>query len=98
LHLYFLFILFSRYHYPDGPYVEYTGKIPAEKRDEVQKNLEIEANRLVALGGPVDVEMANPNRVTELCGSFPEYLPKDVDARLVNVGGLWCPCGGTHVR
>jgi len=87
----------NRYHYPDGPYVEYTGKIPAEKREEVQKNLEAEANRLVATSGPVGVEMALPNRVTEMVGSFPDYLPKDSEARMINVGGVWCPCGGTHV-
>jgi len=35
--------------------------------------------------------------VIKLCGSFPDYLPKTSDARMVNVGGVWCPCGGTHV-
>jgi len=86
------------YHYPDRPYVEYTGKVAAEKRAEVSQMLEAEANRIIQAGGPVEREMAQPNRVEELCGSFPEYLPKDKEARMINVGGVWCPCGGTHVK
>lgn len=46
----------------------------------------------------VKVEMAMPERVKELVGEFPSYLPKDQEARMVNVGGVWCPCGGTHVK
>jgi len=86
------------YHYPDGPYVEYSGKIPGENREEIWKNLEREANRLVSEASPVLVEMASPQRVEEMYGSFPDYLPKTSDARMVKIGGLWCPCGGTHVR
>ena len=63
----------------------------------MQKALEAEANRLVAASGHVGVEMALPDRVTQLVGNFPDYLPKDSEARMVNVGGVWCPCGGTHV-
>lgn len=48
--------------------------------------------------GKVKVEMADSKRVEELIGEFPSYLPKDQEARMVNVGGVWCPCGGTHVR
>ena len=63
----------------------------------MQKALETEANRLVTASGHVGVEMALPDRVTQLVGNFPDYLPKDSEARMVNVGGVWCPCGGTHV-
>ncbi len=42
--------------------------------------------------------MANPSQVQELCGSIPDYLPKDQPARVVTVAPpLGCPCGGTHV-
>jgi len=86
------------YHYPDGPYVEYTGKIPAEERAEIQQKLEDEANRLIRNGMAVSKEMADTERVEKLCGSFPSYLSKDSQARVVFIGGLWCPCGGTHVK
>ena len=64
----------------------------------MQRDLENEANRLIAASGQVKVEMALPDRVIELLGNFPAYLPAGSEARMVNVGGVWCPCGGTHVR
>jgi len=86
------------YHYPDGPYVEYIGKIPAEQKEEIRQKLEVEANRLIHQGMTVGKEMADAERVEKLCGSFPPYLSKDSHSRVVFVGGLWCPCGGTHVK
>jgi hypothetical protein len=38
------------YHFPDGPYVEYSGDIPADKREEVKKLAEEELNRLIQEG------------------------------------------------
>ncbi|XP_003385755.1 PREDICTED: uncharacterized protein LOC100631819 [Amphimedon queenslandica] len=68
------------YHFPDGPYVEYIGDIPAEKREEVINLLNIESERLIkeSIGVVVSVNERNE--------------------REVNVGGVSCMCGGTHVK
>lgn len=55
----------------------------------------MEIDRLVQQGNPVQVVMAQPEQVEALCGSFPSYLPKDKQARIVTVAGnLGCPCSG----
>lgn len=58
-------------------------------------NLEVEMSRLIAGGGAVKVQMAQPEEVEKLCGTFPDYLPKNKEARVVTVcGELGCPCSG----
>lgn len=43
--------------------------------------------------------IAPPEDVVKLCGSFPDYLPKDKPARIVTLAlDQGCPCGGTHVK
>jgi Ser-tRNA(Ala) deacylase AlaX len=43
--------------------------------------------------------MADYNQIQNLCGSTPDYLPKDQPARIVTLHGTkGCPCGGTHVK
>jgi len=36
--------------------------------------------------------------IAKFCGSTPPYLPKNEPARIVTIGGVACPCGGTHVK
>lgn len=36
--------------------------------------------------------------IAQLCGFVPDYLSPNEPARIVTiVGGMGCPCGGTHV-
>jgi Ser-tRNA(Ala) deacylase AlaX len=87
------------YHFPDGPYVEYVGQLPASlSKDQFHKQLESELARLIDKGGAVSVQMVQPDQVESLCGSFPDYLPRTQPARVVTFPGLrGGPCGGTHV-
>eukprot|EP01112_Ceratiomyxa_fruticulosa_P013336 TRINITY_DN3752_c0_g2_i3.p1 TRINITY_DN3752_c0_g2~~TRINITY_DN3752_c0_g2_i3.p1 ORF type:complete len:253 (+),score=27.99 TRINITY_DN3752_c0_g2_i3:176-934(+) len=87
------------YHYPNGAYVEYMGKIEQNIREDVLRRLEKECNRLIEIGGPIFKEVASGDRVTELCrGEFPSFLPKDKPVRLICVANLWIPCGGKNLR
>jgi len=93
------------YHFPDGPYVEYTGSIPPAKREEVKSKLQAECNRLILEatrqgGETVKIQEVEYDRIGTVCGYVPEYLPQGKPARVVTlvVGALGCPCGGTHVK
>jgi Ser-tRNA(Ala) deacylase AlaX len=87
------------YHFPQGPYVEYEGEISAEARESMVAQLQKEVDSHISQGFNVEVQYAGPDKVESLCGSFPSYLPRDRDARLIKIApGLFCPCGGTHVK
>jgi len=87
------------YHFPDSPYVEYEGMIEVEDREKVCKKIEEEANRLIATAQPVESFIVEEyDQLTEHCPTVPEYVPKDKPIRVVKVGGVGCPCGGTHVN
>lgn len=87
------------YHFPDGPYVEYDGDIPIEKREEIRAQLEKEVNRLIKEGFEVKTQLVDKEKLKELCYFVPEFIPKDKPARVVVIyGKLGLPCGGTHVK
>ncbi len=87
------------YHYPDSPYVEYLGIIPAEDRAEVKQKLESELKRLIQEGFEVKAQSATRDQLADLCYFVPAWLPEDKPIRVVTVyGKLACPCGGTHVK
>lgn len=79
--------------------MEYKGSIPADKREEARTKLEQELTRLIQQGSVVKVQMSPYDKIAELCGSVPDYLPKNQEARIVTlIGDKGCPCGGTHVK
>ncbi|CAM6093003.1 unnamed protein product [Calypogeia fissa] len=86
------------HHFPDSPFVEYKGAIPVSDIEKKRAELEGEANRLVLMGGSVQAVVAPYEEAAKLCGgSLPDYIAKQSSPRVVSVGGLGCPCGGTHV-
>ncbi|GMP76587.1 hypothetical protein CsSME_00033197 [Camellia sinensis var. sinensis] len=87
------------YHFPDGPYVEYKGSVPQSEMQIKQKELEIEANKLISKGGKVSAAILPYEEACELCGGcLPDYIPKGSTPRIVKLGDTpGCPCGGTHV-
>jgi Ser-tRNA(Ala) deacylase AlaX len=87
------------YHFPDAPYVEYKGDIPADTRAEIVKKAEDKLNELIQKSLDTSSIIAPPEDVVKLCGSFSDYLPKDKPARVVTIAlDKGCPCGGTHVK
>uniref|UniRef100_A0A1D1YHN7 Alanyl-tRNA editing protein AlaX-L n=1 Tax=Anthurium amnicola TaxID=1678845 RepID=A0A1D1YHN7_9ARAE len=87
------------YHFPDGPFVEYKGTIPADQLLNKQNELEREANALISIGGKVLVAVVPYEEAYELCGgTLPSYILKGSTPRIVRLGNNpGCPCGGTHV-
>ena len=91
------------YHFADGPYVEYEGKIPADQREPLARLIEKTLQALIQEGGPVRVVDAPYDQLAKLCGEafcsgpLMDLIPKDRLTRIVIVKDLGCPCGGTHV-
>jgi Ser-tRNA(Ala) deacylase AlaX len=87
------------YHFPDSPYVEYQGIIELEDRERICMELEEEANKLIASGQSVECFIVDEyDQLKNHCSTVPAYVPKDKPIRVVKVGGVGCPCGGTHVE
>ncbi|CAL0330656.1 unnamed protein product [Lupinus luteus] len=87
------------YHFPDGPWVEYKGTVPQNEMQNKQKDLELEANTLISVGGKVSVHILPYDEAAKLCGGcLPDYISKGSTPRIVTIGdNPGCPCGGTHV-
>ncbi|XP_048320987.2 uncharacterized protein LOC125419312 isoform X2 [Ziziphus jujuba] len=87
------------YHFADGPFVEYKGKVDPKELESKQKELELEANTSISKGGKVIAAVLSYEEAAEMCGgSLPDYIPKDSTPRIIKLGETpGCPCGGTHV-
>ena len=87
------------YHFPDGPYVEYSGEIAADTREDIRLQLEKKANELIHSQIGVEVITTNKAELANLCSFVPDYVSDQKPIRLVTfVPKLGCPCGGTHVQ
>ncbi|KAM3198335.1 hypothetical protein ACQJBY_073468 [Aegilops geniculata] len=87
------------YHFPDGPFVEYKGVVPADKLQDKKLELEKEANELISKGAKVLVSVFSYGEAAKLCGgALPSYISEGSTPRIVKFGDCpGCPCGGTHV-
>ncbi|XP_057467916.1 uncharacterized protein LOC130757217 [Actinidia eriantha] len=62
------------YHFSDGQFVEYKGTIPQSEIQSKQKELELEANKLIS---EVSAAVLSYEGASELCGGcLPDYIPK----------------------
>ena len=84
-----------------GTDVEYEGKLDAAQREAILPKLQSAMDRLIAEAIPTVVKEVDAQKLDEACP--PNALPADKAlwgsgwVRVVCVGGLGCPCGGTHV-
>ncbi|KAF5200325.1 Alanine--trna ligase [Thalictrum thalictroides] len=87
------------YHFPDGPFVEYKGKVSQVELQNKQKEIELDANALISKGGMVYAAIVEYEEASKLCGGhLPDYISKGSTPRIVRFGNNpGCPCGGTHV-
>jgi len=87
------------YHFPDSPYVEYVGVIPAEEREQAILKLNTEMARMIAEDQPVEQRIVQTKEELKTdCLYIPDYLLEGKPIRVVTVAGFGCPCGGTHVK
>lgn len=95
------------YHFLEGPYVEYKGKIAAEDRDAILEKLQkcfqdlIEADIATEIDNiprPEAEEICNQSTGVEDYFKLKQTFKEDEDVRIVRVAGSPVPCAGTHVR
>lgn len=85
------------YHFPDGPYVEYTGSLEGVDKDAVARDIEKIANSFVAEDRLTTLRFMAKEDMHTVCRHVPDYLPPGKPARVVMYGDFGVPCGGTHV-
>jgi len=87
------------YHFAEGPYVEYKGKL--DNLDSYKEKFETLSNEVIDNSGSdkVDVQIHEFEEAKKLY-EVPDYMPKDKPVRRVKLTDydLGCPCGGTHVK
>lgn len=84
------------YHFPDGPYVEYSGELARDK-EGVRAAIESTANELVREAAPTRVASMTRDELGRVMRFVPDYVSSDQPARVVFYGSFGVPCGGTHV-
>ena len=90
------------YHFMDGPYVEYRGKIPPEERETLLENLKAAFQDLVQEDIDTTIQTLSKENAEEVCNNiaqnfdFSDY-PGDT-VRVVSLANFPCPCGGTHAK
>ncbi len=81
------------FHFPEGTYVEYTGKL--EDGNQYKEELERIINELVQDDLPINVLHLSPNEASEK-GII---APEGKSARYVEFSNYeGCGCGGTHIK
>ena len=86
------------YHFPDGPYVEYSGVLSEDiDREKLRSDIETVANGFIAEGALTSIRFMPKEEMHTVCRHVPDYLPEGKPARVVLYGTFGVPCGGTHV-
>lgn len=86
------------YHFSDGPYVEYEGELNESEMRELPNILNIHLKNIIDENIPTSISMvekSEASRLLDLTLKELEFYPEKV--RIVEVAGLSCACGGTHI-
>lgn len=86
------------YHFPEGPYVEYSGIFNELDKEKLKSDIEEECNELIKKGQETKLVFLNKDEARKYCDYIPENLPQDKPLRLVMYGNVAIFCGGTHVK
>lgn len=84
------------YHFPDGPYVQFSGSLTEEELKEFPIRANELLQELIANSIPSETLSMMKEQAVDLCThmdltGYPDSL------RIVQLGGVYTPCGGTHV-
>ncbi|MDP3697576.1 MAG: alanine--tRNA ligase-related protein [Candidatus Taylorbacteria bacterium] len=85
------------YHFPEGPYVEYSGNLEGLDKEKLKADIESLCNKFIKEGRQTKVLFMDKSRMKEFCHFVPDYIPEGKPARIVMYGDFGVPCGGTHV-
>lgn len=85
------------FHFPDGSYVEYTGSIENQDKDQLITSIEKICNDFIQAGMETKVVFMEKEEMQSVCHFVPEFIPEGKPGRVVMFGDFGVPCGGTHV-
>lgn len=85
------------YHFPVGPYVEYSGSLQGRDAEMLKSEIERRCEEIVRGGVKTCVRFVTPEEMRQLCRFPPESIPEGKPARIVFYGEFGVPCGDTHV-
>jgi Ser-tRNA(Ala) deacylase AlaX len=86
------------YHFPDGPYVEFSGSVDPGGRDELLVRLQKELDGLVAEDSQVISECIDIEQLRAQGVLVPAEILRGKPTRVVITAGYKSPCGGTHMK
>ncbi len=86
------------YHFPDGPYVEYSGEFDAAEKEKIRENIETHCNKFVSEDRETKLLFMPKEEMKSVCHFVPDYLPEGKPARVIMYADFGVPCGGTHVN
>ncbi|MFV2195048.1 alanine--tRNA ligase-related protein [Nocardiopsis sp. LOL_012] len=86
------------YHFPNGPYVEFMGVVPQERRESLVQEIQEELDRLVEEDSPVTARYDTVENLKASGVYIPAEIPAGKPTRVVVTSGYQSPCGGTHVK
>lgn len=86
------------YHFPDGPYVEYAGKLGDSDKEKLKTEIQILCNSFINSDRATKLIFMDKEEMKKVCHHVPDYLPEGKPTRVVMYGDFGVPCGGTHVN
>jgi Ser-tRNA(Ala) deacylase AlaX len=85
------------YHFPDGPYVEYSGSLEGVTIEQLKTDLETVCNQIIQTATKTHTIFVSKVELATICEFVPDYIPEGKPSRVVLYGNFGIPCGGTHV-
>lgn len=85
------------YHFPEGPYVEYSGSLDGLDKEKLKTDIENLCSKFVEENQETKLLFMDKEKMKEVCHFVPDYIPEGKPARVVMYGDFGVPCGGTHV-
>lgn len=85
------------FHFPEGPYIEYSAETSALTSETLQPLIEAEIKKILSEQHPVSFVFMSKDQLASVCHNVPDYLPENKPTRVVMFGDFAIPCGGTHV-
>jgi Ser-tRNA(Ala) deacylase AlaX len=86
------------FHFPEGPYIEYSGKLEGIDLDELKEKMTDLSNKIIQKGETTRVLFIDKDKMAQYCHFVPDRLPVGKPSRVVLYGDFGVPCGGTHVQ
>ena len=86
------------HHFPENPYVEYSGTLDDSDKGALKQLIENTCNRLIQENHATEIKFVSKEELKNICHFTPNYIPTHGAIRLIAFGKHFClPCGGTHV-